>query len=61
MSEQRRKKLKALREKSRRLIKKVADLQNIISELKAKLLVSEEDCQLLASIDTTNKDFLRKC
>lgn len=54
------KKLRALREKSRRLTKKVANLETVIAELKAKNLVSEEDGDLLESIDPVNKDFLKK-
>ncbi|KAI8433298.1 hypothetical protein MSG28_015348 [Choristoneura fumiferana] len=54
------KKLKALREKSRRLSKKVANLEKMIAELKAKSLISEEDGDLLESIDPINREFLKK-
>ncbi|KAJ8735621.1 hypothetical protein PYW07_007241 [Mythimna separata] len=60
LSFERLKKLKALREKSRRLTKKVAKLENVIAELKTKSLISEEDGDLLESVDPANRDFLKK-
>lgn len=54
------KKLRALREKSRRLNKKVANLENILTELKSRSLFSEEDCDLIGSLECGNKDFLKK-
>lgn len=60
LASERLKKLKALREKSRRLTKKVATLENIITELKTMSLISEEKGDLLESIDPANRDFLKK-
>lgn len=55
MSSERLKKLRTLREKSRRLTKKVAKLENIITELKTKSLISEEDGDLMGSVEPANR------
>lgn len=54
------KKLRAVRERKRRLEKKSARLENIIAALKCKMLASSEDIDLLSNIDTTNADFLKR-
>lgn len=55
MSSERLKKLRTLREKRRRLTKKVAKLENIITELKTKSLISEEDGDLMGSVEPANR------
>lgn len=55
MSSKRLKKLRTLREKRRRLTKKVAKLENIITELKTKSLISEEDGDLMGSVEPANR------
>lgn len=54
------KKLKALQQKCRRLKRKIASLENIISELKSKNLINNETAQILSSIGGENKYFLQR-
>lgn len=51
-------KLRALREKNRRMFKKIVNLENVITELKEKSFIMDEDGELLRDIDPVNKEFL---
>lgn len=55
-----RKKIRAVRQRNRRLMKRNAKLSEIISELKIKSLISHEDADILSTIDSGNKDFLKR-
>lgn len=60
LSDNRRKKLAALRSKTWRLQKKTAEQSTIIEELKTRSLINQEAADLLSSIDATNRDFLKR-
>lgn len=55
-----RKKIRAVRQTNRRLMKRNAKLSDIISELQFKSLISYEDADILSTIDSGNKDFLKR-
>lgn len=59
-SNKRLKKLRAVRESKRRLLKKTAHLENILTELKCKMKMQHEELDLLTDIDTENTDFLKR-
>lgn len=42
------------------MVKKLAHLETVLDELKTKQFVTSEDCDLLISIDTPNKDTKKK-
>ncbi|KAL4702230.1 hypothetical protein ACJJTC_008983 [Scirpophaga incertulas] len=62
ISASRLKKLRAVRISRRRLVKKVSALEDIIAELKCKMLINTEQSETLCSINVTNenKDFLKR-
>lgn len=60
LSDNRKKKIAALRSKMWRLQKKVADQFTVIEDLKTRSLINQETADLLSSIDATNRDFLKK-
>lgn len=59
LAESRRKKIEALRSKSRRLQKKNTELTAIIEDLKTKRFINQESADLLATLNQNNSDFLR--
>lgn len=38
----------------------MANLEDILADLQSKLLIKSEDCEMLETIDITNKDFLKR-
>lgn len=52
--------MRAVRESKRRLDKKTAHLQDIITELKCKLQMQSEELDLLSNIESENADFLKR-
>lgn len=60
-SRQLNKKIRAVRQSRVRLLKKTANLKNIIVELRSKLLLGSEQTDILETIDTDgNADFLKR-
>lgn len=59
ISQNRLKKLRAVQQ-AKRLLKRNVELTNIITELRTKSLLSYENAELLNSIDTVNRDFLKR-
>lgn len=54
------KKVKNLNQKQRRMSKKVANLENIIKDLRSKINVSEESCNLLSSLSKTSECLIKR-